>query len=71
MPQSIHLTEAVAVILEAAERPMTITELCMECRPYVGDLVSYFEVKQACVYLFQMKRVSLESSEPLTFGWFK
>ena len=65
----MRISEAVIVVLEAANGPMTLSELAEECQPYVAQFVSYFDVKQVCLKLFVEKRVSLEETEPLTFAW--
>lgn len=70
MAQAISIADAVAVVLEAAGRPMSIYELVQECKPYVlDDFVSYFDVKQCCLHLFEQKLVYLDGADPLTFGW--
>ena len=65
----MQLADAVIVVLQAANRPMTITELANECQQYMEHFVSYFDVKQVCLSLFVTEVVSLQSADPLTFEW--
>jgi len=65
----VELSDAVIVVLEAAHRPLTIYEIARECDSYIEEPVSYFEVKQVCMKLYEQKSVRLEYVEPLTFRW--
>ena len=63
------ITDAVIVVLQAANRPMAIPELVQECLPYTNQFLSYFEVKQVCLHLFEKNRVLVQSVDPLAFMW--
>jgi hypothetical protein len=68
---ALELAGVVRVVLEAAQRPLTIYEIAEYCVTYQEEFVSYFDVKQACMSLLTKHLVSLESADPLTFLWCK
>jgi hypothetical protein len=63
----VELIDVVIVVLEAADRPMSLYELADECKPYMDRFVSYFEVKQVCMSLWLKQRIELKGSDPLSF----
>jgi len=63
----VELIDVVIVVLGAADRPMSLYELADECKPYMDRFVSYFEVKQVCMSLWQKQRIELKSADPLSF----
>ena len=67
----VELANIVIVILEAAQRPLTIYEIARLCEPYIEGFVSYFDVKQVCMALFARELVSLDCTDPLMFVWRK
>ena len=60
----LELQDIVVVILEAAQRPLTICEIAHECEPYVEGLISYFDVKQVCMSLFVRSHLAMIPNQP-------
>jgi len=65
----LELPDLVLVVIEAAQRSLTICEIAHECEPYVEGFVSYSDVKQVCMSLLVRELISLDCADPLTFHW--